>query len=220
MNGAAVGAAESVATQLIETGTVCLGAVLVDTALGAIPGGTGAKTVAKESIKAGAEIAAKKAAKEAAEKTAKAVIKGSKEDFFSRIEKESGSQMIAKGKKFDKHNQLTKYFNETYGEEKGTQVHHIVEQRKNNLRKFGEKNIHNTGNSVRLSDELHYDITGLYNSYDKEGIFKKITGIKIPEKTKVRDVLDNLSFDEQYEIGIKVLKYFSDKRPNSIFRCI
>lgn len=69
--GAAVGTAESVATQLIETGTVCLGAVLVDTALGAIPGGTGAKTVAKESIKAGAEIVAKKATKEASEKAAK-----------------------------------------------------------------------------------------------------------------------------------------------------
>ncbi len=71
--GAAVGAAESVATQLLETGKVSLGAVLVDTALGAIPGGTGAKTVAKESIKAGAEIAAKKAAKEAAEKVVKNV---------------------------------------------------------------------------------------------------------------------------------------------------
>ena len=63
MNGAAVGAAESVATQLIETGTVCLGAVIVDTALGAIPGGTGAKTVSKESIKAGEEIVVKKATK-------------------------------------------------------------------------------------------------------------------------------------------------------------
>ena len=80
--GAAVGAAESVATQLLETGTVCLGAVLVDTALGAIPGGTGAKTVAKESIKAGAEIAAKKAAKEASEKAAKETA----EKTFVKIE--------------------------------------------------------------------------------------------------------------------------------------
>ena len=82
MNGAAVGAAESVATQLIETGTVCLGAVIVDTALGAIPGGTGAKTVAKESIKAGAEIAAKKAAKDASEKAAKEIA----EKTFVKIE--------------------------------------------------------------------------------------------------------------------------------------
>ena len=71
--GAAVGAAESVATQLLETGKVSLGAVLVDTALGAIPGGTGAKTVAKESIKAGAEIAAKKATKVVTNKTLKSV---------------------------------------------------------------------------------------------------------------------------------------------------
>ena len=44
---------------------------MVDTALGAIPGGTGAKTVAKESAKLGAEITAKRVAKEASEKATK-----------------------------------------------------------------------------------------------------------------------------------------------------
>lgn len=72
--GAAVGAAESVATQLIETGTVCVGAVLLDAALGAIPGGNGAKAVAKETVKVASKNATKSTAKNVAEKTAKETV--------------------------------------------------------------------------------------------------------------------------------------------------
>jgi len=65
--GAAVSAAESVATQLLETGTVCLATLAIDTAIGAIPGGSGAKAAAKEGVQA----FSKKAVKETAEKVVK-----------------------------------------------------------------------------------------------------------------------------------------------------
>lgn len=63
--GAAVSCAESLATQLIETGTVNVGRLAVETAIGAIPGGQGAKTVAKETVKVASSTVGKKVVKEA-----------------------------------------------------------------------------------------------------------------------------------------------------------
>lgn len=69
--GAAVSCAESVATQLIKTGTVSAEAMLLDTAFGAIPGGNGASKFAKASLKAGAETTTEKIVKETAEQITK-----------------------------------------------------------------------------------------------------------------------------------------------------
>ena len=69
--GAAISAAESVATQLLETGTVCLATLAIDTAIGAIPGGSGAKAVAKE----GAQAFSKKVVKETTEEIVKKGVK-------------------------------------------------------------------------------------------------------------------------------------------------
>ena len=72
--GAAVGATESVATQLIETGKVNVGTLVMDTALCAIPGGPAGKALAKGTAKA-ASSSAKAVAKNATKNTAKSVLK-------------------------------------------------------------------------------------------------------------------------------------------------
>ena len=87
--GAAVSAAESVTTQLLETGTVCLAALAVDTALGAIPGGSGAKAVAKEGVQA----ITQKAAKEAGEKVCQKEAKEAGKNTAVNIKAEIGSKL-------------------------------------------------------------------------------------------------------------------------------
>jgi len=85
--GAAVGAAESVATQLVETGTVNVGTLVTDTVLGAIPGGPAGKALAKGTAKA-ASNAAKSAAKTTAKTTAKKVTKSIVDKYSNKYNKE------------------------------------------------------------------------------------------------------------------------------------
>jgi hypothetical protein len=81
----------------------------------------------------------------------------------------------------------------------GKAWHHIVEQHAGNIAKFGAENIHNTNNVIKLASgkgSIHAKVTGYYNS--------------IMEGTNmtVRDYVKTLSYDKQYEFGIKVLKRF------------
>ncbi len=81
--GATVGAAESVATQLIETGTVNVGTLITDTALSAIPGGVVGKNVAKNTAKI-----ATTTAKSATKQTVKSAVKTVASNYSNKLNKE------------------------------------------------------------------------------------------------------------------------------------
>ena len=74
--------------------------------------------------------------------------------------------------------------------------HHIVEQHAQNIAKFGPQRIHNTNNLIKLpygAGSIHAKITGHYNSL--------IPGTSM----RVRDYIKTLSYEEQYQYGIKKL---------------
>ncbi|MDD3120607.1 MAG: hypothetical protein PHF46_04315, partial [Candidatus Gracilibacteria bacterium] len=84
----------------------------------------------------------------------------------------------------------------------GNAIHHIVEKNKENVIKFGEEIIHNTKNVVeiphKVAGDLHRQISGYYSS-------NQVIGGKLQ---KVRDYVKTLSFDEQYQEGIRIIKLF------------
>ncbi len=82
--GAAVGAAESVATQLVETGTVNVGTLITDTALSAIPGGPAGKALAKTTAK----VATKSAVKAGTKETVKSTVKSVATKYSNKLNKE------------------------------------------------------------------------------------------------------------------------------------
>jgi hypothetical protein len=80
--------------------------------------------------------------------------------------------------------------------------HHIVEQHDDNISKFGEEAIHNINNLVKLphgKGSIHSKITGHYNSL--------MPGTSM----RVRDYIKTLSFEEQYNYGLKKLIEFGWK---------
>ena len=75
----------------------------------------------------------------------------------------------------------------------------ILEQHADNIAKFGNETIQNTGNLIKLphgKGKIHQKITGFYNS--------KLPGTDI----LVRDFVKTLSFEEQCQYGLDVLKRF------------
>jgi len=78
----------------------------------------------------------------------------------------------------------------------GREWHHIVTQLDSNVERFGEEAIHNTRNLVSIPKDLHAKVTGHYNSLMRGS------------KTLVRDHVKTLSFEEQYQYGVDVLKRF------------
>ena len=86
----------------------------------------------------------------------------------------------------------------------GHVYHHIVGQHKDNVRRFGAKAIHSTGNVIELphgKGSIHQQISDYYNSV------QAFTGGK-----RVRDWLKPQSYREQYRFGIKVLRQFGWKQ--------
>jgi len=89
-------------------------------------------------------------------------------------------------------------FRKTYGKAgDGMEWHHIVEQRKANISRFGAERIHNIDNMIALPVDVHRKISGHYSS-------------KISEYSnlRVRDWLNSQSFEEQYKYGLDVLKKY------------
>ncbi|WP_414583374.1 hypothetical protein [Scytonema sp. PCC 10023] len=85
----------------------------------------------------------------------------------------------------------------------GKAWHHIVGQTTSNLERFGAEAIHNTGNLVRLEHgkgSIHQEITNLYNSVQPE-----LTG---SWDITVRQWVNTLSYEEQQDFGIRVIKAF------------
>ena len=80
--------------------------------------------------------------------------------------------------------------------------HHIVEQHADNVARFGAQKIHNTKNLIRLPNgkgSIHAKVSGHYSSIMRD------------KNMRVRDYVKALSFEEQYEFGINVLKQFGWK---------
>lgn len=81
----------------------------------------------------------------------------------------------------------------------GNAWHHIVEQNKDNIAKFGAESIHNLDNLVKIphgKGSLHMKVTGHYNS------------IMPGTSMRVRDYVKTLGYDEQFEYGINKLIEF------------
>ena len=82
-------------------------------------------------------------------------------------------------------------------------LHHIVEQHSDNIFRFGNEQIQNTKNVIKLPDSagsIHKKITGFYNSIQPE-----ITG---SDALRVRDWVKNKSYVEQYNFGIDQIRRF------------
>jgi hypothetical protein len=79
----------------------------------------------------------------------------------------------------------------------GKQWHHIVEQRKVNVDRFGAEAIHNTENVVVVRKEVHEKISALYSSKSEE------TGGMV-----VREWLRMQSYEQQRAFGLRALKRF------------
>jgi RHS repeat-associated protein len=86
----------------------------------------------------------------------------------------------------------------------GNAWHHIVEQTKGNVRRFGSKAIHSTGNILSLphgKGTIHERVSAYYSSK------QPFTGGKT-----VREWLSTQSYREQYRYGIKILRQFGWKQ--------
>jgi RHS repeat-associated protein len=81
----------------------------------------------------------------------------------------------------------------------GNAWHHIVEQHSGNVARFGAESIHNTRNIIKLphgAGTIHAKVTGYYNSL--------MPGTSL----RVRDYVKTLSYEQQYQYGIDILKRF------------
>jgi hypothetical protein len=79
----------------------------------------------------------------------------------------------------------------------GKNWHHIVEQTKGNVTKFGPEKLHNTQNIVRLDAAIHRQLSGFYSS-----IRPDITG---STSLTVRQWLSTQSFEAQTTFGQRAL---------------
>lgn len=76
----------------------------------------------------------------------------------------------------------------------GMEWHHIVEQTKGNIARFGPRSIHNTSNVIRLDEKIHREISRRYS--------RKPVG----RSQTVRKQLSTQSFEDQRAYGLKVLR--------------
>lgn len=73
--------------------------------------------------------------------------------------------------------------------------HHIVEQHKDNVAKFGEEAIHNTINVIRLPKDVHTKVSAHYSSKQR-----------YTDGKTVREWLKTQNYEEQVKYGIKALR--------------
>jgi hypothetical protein len=75
--------------------------------------------------------------------------------------------------------------------------HHIVEQRKVNIERFGPEAIHNTENVMAINKAKHDAISAYYSTKSRD------TGGMV-----VREWLRTKSYEEQRAFGLMILKRF------------
>ena len=80
----------------------------------------------------------------------------------------------------------------------GKQWHHIVEQTKGNIQRFGPHALHNTENVMALDEGIHRRISAYYSSKDP----------RFTAGQTVRQWLSGQSFQAQREFGLKVLQEY------------
>ena len=90
------------------------------------------------------------------------------------------------------------FFKEFGSAGKNREWHHIVEQRKANVDKFGAENIFNTPNTVEVDKSLNRRIGEYYSSKDPF----------VSGNQTVREWLNSKSYEEQYEFGMRTLQRF------------
>ena len=76
----------------------------------------------------------------------------------------------------------------------GYQWHHIVNQNPTNKKRFGTR-LHCTDNLIALPVSVHRKISGFYNSKQKWS-----------GRRRVREVINDRSWSEQYEFGLATLR--------------
>ncbi len=81
---------------------------------------------------------------------------------------------------------------------KGKRWHHIVEQHKGNIQRFGPEAIHNTENVVPLEEGLHIEVSAFYSSKQEF-----ITG---STSLTVRKWLSTQSYEAQRQFGLKAME--------------
>lgn len=77
----------------------------------------------------------------------------------------------------------------------GWEWEHLVEQTDGNVGRFGEEQIHNTENVIRLPKLWHEKISNYYSSKPKD-----LDGLT------VREVVSKMSYDEQRAFKLDLLK--------------
>jgi hypothetical protein len=80
----------------------------------------------------------------------------------------------------------------------GKNWHHIVEQTKGNVQRFGPHAIHNTENVIPLEQSLHTRVSAFYSS-----IRERITG---STSLTVRQWLNTQSYESQRQFGLKAIE--------------
>ncbi len=112
----------------------------------------------------------------------------------------------AGGKGFSSSSKLFKFIGACH---KPDACHHIVEQHADNLFRFGNEQIQNTLNIIKLPDsagEIHRKITGFYNQSAKAVFPNAVEG------QRVRDVVKQWDYVKQYNYGIDVINQFGGEK--------
>ncbi len=99
-------------------------------------------------------------------------------------------------KRFDSYSKFKKEFGKASDYVENGEWHHIVEQQtvKNGIN--AGPSVYNTQNTVAIPHELHVKISGYYSS-------------KYASNMTVRQYVNTLSYDKQYEFGIKILQKYA-----------
>jgi len=79
----------------------------------------------------------------------------------------------------------------------GKEWHHIVEQTRGNVKRFGAQALHNTENVTPLDKGLHTRISSFYSSVRRD-----ITG----SPSTVREWLSTQSYEAQREFGLLAIE--------------
>ena len=90
------------------------------------------------------------------------------------------------------------------------QIHHFVEQNSVTKGRFKAEEMHTDLNSIGIPKALHQKISALYSSSTKhKADIDKILGTNVFDgKTTFRKFVSQKSYEEQYEIGVKVFEYY------------
>ena len=111
-------------------------------------------------------------------------------------------------KKFDTYKDFKKHYGKA-GE--GNEWHHIVEQSQVKNGSVLAQDVYSVNNTIKLDYANHRKITGIYNTRIGNLNQKGVTGLSdlfsgVNQNITVRQYMSNLTYEQQYEMGISILK--------------